>query len=29
VPARVWEIQKRLTVRQPVKGFGQLLDAFP
>jgi maleate isomerase len=29
VPARVWEIQKRLHVRQPVKGFGQLLEAFP
>jgi maleate cis-trans isomerase len=29
VPARVWEIQKRLYVRQPVKGFGRLLEAFP
>jgi maleate cis-trans isomerase len=29
VPARVWEIQKRLHVRQPVKGYGYLLDAFP
>jgi maleate isomerase len=28
VPARVWEIQKRLHVRQPVKGYGQLLEAF-
>jgi maleate cis-trans isomerase len=29
VPARVWEIQKRLHVRQPVKGYGHLLEAFP
>jgi len=29
VPARVWEIQKRLHVRQPVKGFGRLLAEFP
>jgi maleate isomerase len=25
VPARCWEIQQRLSVRQPVKGFGRLL----
>ena len=25
VPARCWEIQHRLAVRQPVKGFGRLL----
>ncbi len=25
VPARCWEIQHRLSVRQPVKGYGQLL----
>jgi maleate cis-trans isomerase len=25
VPARCWEIQHRLSVRQPVKGFGRLL----
>ena len=25
VPARCWEIQLRLTIRQPVKGFGRLL----
>lgn len=25
VPARCWEIQRRLSVRQPVKGFGRLL----
>jgi maleate cis-trans isomerase len=29
VPARVWEIQKRLHVRQPVQGYGHLLAAFP
>jgi len=29
VPARVWEIQKRLHVRQPVAGYGHLLSAFP
>ena len=29
VPARVWEMQKRLHVRQPVKGYGHLLAAFP
>lgn len=26
VPARVWAIQKRLHVRQPVKGYGRLLE---
>jgi maleate cis-trans isomerase len=29
VPARVWSIQKRLHVRQPVKGFGKLLEEMP
>ena len=29
VPARVWSIQKRLHLRQPVHGFGQLLDRMP
>jgi maleate isomerase len=29
VPARVWSIQKRLHVRQPVKGFGALLERMP
>jgi maleate cis-trans isomerase len=29
VPARVWSIQKRLHVRQAVKGFGKLLEAMP
>jgi maleate isomerase len=25
VPARCWEIQRRLSVRQPVPGYGRLL----
>jgi maleate cis-trans isomerase len=29
VPARCWEIQQRLSVRQPVKGFGRLLADMP
>jgi maleate cis-trans isomerase len=29
VTARVWEIQKRLRVRQPVNGFGYMLEALP
>ena len=29
VPARVWSIQKRLHVRQRVKGFGRLLEEMP
>jgi maleate cis-trans isomerase len=29
VPARVWAVQKRLHVRQPVQGFGRLLEAMP
>jgi maleate isomerase len=29
VPARVWAVQKRLHVRQPVKGFGHLLEEMP
>jgi maleate isomerase len=29
VPARVWEIQKRLHVREPRHGFGHLLEAMP
>ena len=29
VPARVWAIQKRLHVRQPVRGFGRLLEEMP
>jgi maleate isomerase len=27
--ARVWEIQRRLHVRQPVKGYGKLLETLP
>ena len=26
---RSWEIQRRLNVRQPVKGYGQLLADMP
>jgi maleate cis-trans isomerase len=29
VAARVWEIQRRLHVRQPVKGYGILLETLP
>jgi maleate cis-trans isomerase len=29
VPARVWTVQKRLHVRQRVKGFGRLLEEMP
>jgi maleate isomerase len=29
VPARVWAVQKRLHVRQPVKGYGRLLAEMP
>jgi maleate cis-trans isomerase len=29
IPARVWAIQKRLYVRQPVKGYGRLLEEIP
>jgi maleate isomerase len=29
VPARVWAVQKRLHVRQRMKGFGKLLDEMP
>ncbi len=29
VPARVWAVQKRLYVRQPVKGYGRLLEKIP
>jgi maleate isomerase len=25
VPARCWEIQRRLSIRQPVRGYGRLL----
>jgi maleate isomerase len=29
VPARVWSVQKRLHIRQKVKGFGMLLEEMP
>jgi maleate isomerase len=29
VPARIWEIQKRLCVREPRSGYGYLLEAMP
>jgi maleate isomerase len=29
VTARVWEIQKRLHVREPRSGYGHLLEALP
>jgi maleate isomerase len=29
VPARVWTVQRMLNVRQPVKGFGHLLESMP
>ncbi len=29
VPARVWAVQKRLHVRQPIKGYGRLLAEMP
>jgi maleate isomerase len=29
ITARVWEIQKRLHVRQPVAGFGHMLETLP
>lgn len=29
IAARIWEIQKRLTVHEPIKGFGRLLETLP
>ena len=29
VPARVWAVQKRFHIRQPVIGYGQLLETLP
>ena len=29
VPARVWEVQKRLHINEPKKGFGRLLETMP
>ena len=29
IPARAWEIQRRLSIRQRVTGYGQLLEHMP
>ena len=29
IAARIWEIQKRLKVHEPIKGYGRLLDELP
>jgi maleate isomerase len=29
VVARIWEIQRRLHIRQPIKGYGMLLETLP
>lgn len=29
IVARVWEIQKRLKIHEPIKGFGRLLETLP
>jgi maleate cis-trans isomerase len=29
IAARVWEIQRRLHIRQPIKGYGRLLETLP
>jgi hypothetical protein len=29
VPARIWEMQKRLHVREPRSGYGRLLETLP
>ena len=29
VAARIWEIQKRLNVREPIRGYGRLLETLP
>jgi maleate cis-trans isomerase len=29
IAARIWEIQRRLHVRQPIKGYGILLENLP
>ncbi len=29
IAARIWEIQKRLHVHEPIKGYGQLLETLP
>jgi maleate cis-trans isomerase len=29
IAARIWEIQKRLNVHEPIKGYGRLLETLP
>ena len=29
IAARIWEIQKRLNVHEPIKGHGRLLETLP
>jgi maleate isomerase len=29
IAARIWEIQRRLHVHEPIKGYGQLLEMLP
>ena len=29
VTSRVWEIQRRLTICQPIKGYGRILEEMP
>ena len=29
IAARIWEIQKRLRVHEPIKGYGRLLETLP
>lgn len=29
VAARIWEIQRRLNIREPIKGYGRLLETLP
>jgi maleate cis-trans isomerase len=29
IAARIWEIQKRLKIREPIKGYGRLLETLP
>jgi maleate cis-trans isomerase len=28
IAARIWEIQKRLNVHEPIKGYGRLLETL-
>jgi hypothetical protein len=29
IAAGIWEIQKRLKVHEPIKGYGRLLETLP